>query len=63
MNIREHCNPAREHCRFGWMLKQLRENADPDHEAENAEIWADMLEEADTDGDRFADYDGPATSF
>ena len=37
MNIREHCNPAREHCRFGWMLKQLRENADPDHEAEQAE--------------------------
>lgn len=61
MTSAQPCNPARETCRLGWLLKQLRDNADPDHEAENAEDWDTMLEEANTNGDRFADYDGPLT--
>lgn len=56
------CTTHLRKCAFASLVKEVRANANPDHEAEHL---ADFIEQMDAfydAGDHFGDYDGPLTS-
>jgi hypothetical protein len=48
-------------CGLKGLLADLALNADDDREKITEDAWAELLEQAEVNGDEFGDYDGPLT--
>lgn len=52
-----------KNCALKGLLADLALNRDDDREALSNEAWAELLDEADMNGNEFHSYDGPAHTF